>query len=156
MCSYLWQTDPRVWAHTAVIDLTVSSQAVNTQLSVTNTQQPKGKSLENKWVNSAISTNPKHLETGLLLNYSWVCPWAGYRFGSPWKWVFLSKLQNACFSITAEREGGKNIFIILGLYSLARRKWGNTETDTWEMKTVFAPPNFKLQLLWLWERLMLA
>lgn len=106
-------------------------------------------------MNSAISTSPKHLETALLLNCSPVCAWAGYRLGSSWKRVFLSKLQNVCFAVTAQSEGGKNIFIILGIYFLPRRKWGNTETDKWEMKTIFALPNFKLHFLWLWERLML-
>lgn len=53
-------------------------------------------------------------------------------------------MQSVCFAVTAESESGKNIFIILGLYSLARRKWENTEADKWEMKTVFGPPDFKL------------
>lgn len=64
-----------------------------------------------QWVNSARSTSPKHLETGLLLNCSRVCDWAGYRLGSA-DWVFLSKLK-VCFAVTAESESGKNISIIL-------------------------------------------
>lgn len=94
------------------------------------------------------------------LVYCWTTAESVPELGTNWQvkenWFSYQSCRTFCFAVTAESEDGKNICIILGLYSLARRKWGNTETAEWEMNTMFAPPNFKLHFVGLWERLMVA
>lgn len=56
---------------------------------------------------------------------------------------FLVSHRTSLFWSQQKQEGIKVIFVIWEFYLLARRKWGNTETDEWEMKAMFCPQTLK-------------
>lgn len=111
----------------SVIDLAVRPQAANTQLSVKNTQQPKG----NNWRTNGWTQLLVPAPNIWRLVYCWTTAESVPELCTDWEVHENRFSYQSCRTFVLQSQQkekvGKNIFIILGLYSLARRKWENTE-----------------------------